>query len=71
MKKLLLSAIAVTAALTSLQAQFYVIEETGPVSGYAWDGTGTTIMASPNNDVYSSIQTLPFSWTYYGQTVTQ
>lgn len=71
MKKLLLSAFALVAGLTSLQAQFYVIEETGPVSGYAWDATGTTIMASPNNDVYTSVQTLPFSWTYYGQTVTQ
>jgi len=32
---------------------------------------GTKLMAEPANDSFTSVQTLPFSWTFYGETVTQ
>lgn len=71
MKKLILSALGLCLALGSLHAQFYVIESTGELDGYAWDATGTTIIASSADDVYSSVQTLPFTFDFYGQSVTQ
>ena len=70
MKKLLLSALAIAAGLTALQAQYYVIEETGEVANYAWDATGTTIMTNPLNDQLSTAQTIPFSFDYYGTSYT-
>ncbi len=71
MKKLLLSALAIAAGLISAQAQYYMIEETGEVSGYSWDNTGTTFMTNPLDDELSSVQTIPFSFEYFGQAYTQ
>ncbi|MCH8902392.1 MAG: Omp28-related outer membrane protein [Bacteroidetes bacterium] len=34
------------------------------------EGTTTSVMANPANDVLSSWQTLPFTWTFYGNQVT-
>ena len=70
MKKLLLSAFGLAVGITAVQAQYYVIEETGEVSGYSWDGTGTTILDNPADDVYSPAQTIPFTFDYYGNSVT-
>ncbi|HAW21570.1 MAG TPA: hypothetical protein DCX14_15415 [Flavobacteriales bacterium] len=70
MKKLLLTAFGLAFGITAVQAQYYVIEETGEVSGYSWDGTGTTILDNPADDVYSPAQTIPFTFDYYGNSVT-
>jgi hypothetical protein len=70
MKKLLLSALALATGLTAVQAQYYVIEETGEVANYAWDASGTTIMTNPLDNQLSTAQTIPFSFEYYGTAYT-
>ncbi len=54
----------------SANAQNYSIQtSTGTSTDFNYQTTGTTIMSS-GNDVMSSAQTLPFPFTFYGQTYT-
>ncbi len=55
---------------------FYYYSSVGAAAPYVWNAdngaaTPTTILSAPSNDVLSAVQTLPFSWNFYGQAVTQ
>ena len=54
---------------------YYYYTSTGTSAPFNWNknsntATATTVMAAPSNDVLSASQTIPFSWSFYGQTVT-
>ena len=43
---------------------------TGTVDPYAYNNTGTTVLAVPSDDVLSTAQTIPFAWNFFGVAVT-
>ena len=48
-------------------AQTYAYEESvGTSDPFDYTTTGTTVLSIPSEDVLSSAQTLPFSWSFYG-----
>lgn len=74
MRKQLLSAFAVVLVLGAANAQsYYIIQDEGEVEGYNFQNTSgvTTVMAVPSDEQLSAAQTLPFSWEFFGQSVTQ
>jgi hypothetical protein len=74
MKKTLLSLGLVLLSLSYAYCQNYVTYSSfGTKLPFLWNGnniTTTPIIGAPNNDVLSASQTIPFSWTFYGQAVT-
>ena len=53
---------------------YYYYSTSGTSAPFSWyknGGTATaaTLIAAPNNDVLSASQTIPFSWSFYGQSV--
>jgi len=53
---------------------YYYYSTTGTSAPFNWEEDGatasiTTLIAAPANDVLSASQTIPFSWSFYGQTV--
>ncbi|PHR26335.1 MAG: hypothetical protein COA38_14990 [Fluviicola sp.] len=43
---------------------------TGTADPYAYNNTGTTVLAVPSDDVLSTAQTIPFAWNFFGVAVT-
>lgn len=54
-----------------VSAQFYAYgQSTGTGSSFDYNTSGTDVLTVESDDVYSSQQTLPFTWQYYGQNKT-
>ncbi len=55
---------------------YYYYTSVGSAAPYVWNAnngtaTPTEIISAPSNDVLSAVQTIPFTWKFYGQNVTQ
>jgi hypothetical protein len=74
MKKTLLSlGLLLLFAGYAFGQNYYTYSYYGTKAPFLWNGNGITpspIVGSPNNDVLSATQTIPFNFTFYGQTVT-
>lgn len=54
-----------------VSAQGYTVSQSiGTEEDYVYYSPGTTVLTVPSNDVLSSVQNIPFSWSYYGAPVT-
>ena len=70
MKKIYLIAMIMIIAIINVNAQTYNIQQTiGTGSDYSYTSASNTII-SGGNQVLSPLQTIPFDFTFYGQTVT-
>lgn len=73
MKRLLLTG-AVLSVLMASNAQSYIVSQSTGVADYDLNAIitgGTKILDRTNNDVLSPVQTIPFSFNFYGTNVTQ
>ncbi|MBL4705632.1 MAG: Omp28-related outer membrane protein [Flavobacteriales bacterium] len=70
--KFLYSTIAILAISASAMAQNYNSNtSTGTSSPYKYNESATTLLEDTLVDVLSSVQTIPFTFTFYGNAVTQ
>jgi hypothetical protein len=76
MKKMLLTvALATTISFGAFAQNYWYLKTTGTTSEYEnRKSTGTSVViaaeAAPKTKVLSAAQTMPFTWSFYGQTVT-
>ncbi|MCF8254170.1 MAG: T9SS type A sorting domain-containing protein [Bacteroidia bacterium] len=71
MKKQLLTLIAALAMCGSSFAQgYYSFTKTGTTAPYSSLTTGTVVVSQGSDNVLSSAQTIPFTWNFYGKSVT-
>ncbi len=73
MKKLLLGLALLAAGTGSYAQSYYSIKKIGVADSYDWQyglTNGNVLLNKPNNDVLSSSQTVPFSFTLFGNSYT-
>ncbi len=72
--RLILSCAFMFAATIACAQSYYYNIVTGLPAGYNYGQSGTTLLSSnpvSQNDVLSTKRTLPFPWTFFGQSVTK
>ncbi len=74
-QSLLILSLIILGVGQAFSQNYYYYTSPGSTPPFNWEensktATAATLIAAPANDVLSSAQTIPFSWSFYGQTVT-
>ncbi|MBC8343497.1 MAG: hypothetical protein H8E61_05910 [Bacteroidetes bacterium] len=71
MKKSALLFLFLTSCFLIYAQNYYYTVSRGVTEEFGMSAPGTKLMAEPANDSFTAIQTLPFAWSFYGETIPQ